>query len=63
MTAGHIVVELQLELDPPAADATTIPTGWLRGLSGPPRRFEGYVQLIGALHELYHAAALSSTPD
>jgi hypothetical protein len=51
------IVELRLELDPPAADAASTPTGWLREPSGSSRRFEGYVQLIGALDELYHRAS------
>jgi hypothetical protein len=56
MDVRYLVLELRLELGPPDADAASTPTGWLRGRTGPPRRFEGYVQLIGALHELYHGA-------
>lgn len=54
MDVSHRALELSLELDPPAADATSTPTGWLREPTGSSRRFEGYVQLIGALDELYH---------
>ncbi|HVC68668.1 MAG TPA: hypothetical protein VNC61_00240 [Acidimicrobiales bacterium] len=33
------------------------PSGWLHGDDLPPRRFEGYVQLIGALEEFRGAMA------
>jgi hypothetical protein len=57
------VLELKLELDPPDADGTSTPTGWLRAPTGPPCRFEGYVQLIGVLHELHHSSAAPSAPE
>jgi hypothetical protein len=56
MERHHLVLELQLELTA-AADNTA--AGWLRPPTGPPRRFEGYVQLISALHELQQDALLA----
>jgi hypothetical protein len=56
MERNDLVLELHLELD--AADSDTA-AGWLRPPTGPPRRFEGYVQLISALHELQQDALLA----
>jgi hypothetical protein len=63
MDAPHRVLELRLELDPQDADAASSPAGWLRGPAAPARRFEGYVQLIGVLHELFHAAAAAAAEE
>jgi hypothetical protein len=62
MDARHHALELRLELDCEDVDAASSPAGWLRGPTVPPRRFEGYVQLIGVLHELFHAAAAAEEP-
>jgi hypothetical protein len=54
MEQHDLVLELHLELDPVLEGNTA--AGWLRPGSGPPRRFDGYVQLISVLHELQQAA-------
>jgi hypothetical protein len=54
MDTRPAVLELRLQLEPPEADAAGSPAGWLRRAGGPARRFEGYVQLISILDELYH---------
>jgi hypothetical protein len=48
-------LQLTIELDPYVERQA--PSGWLRAPAAPPRRFESYVHLIGALHELWLAAA------
>ncbi len=48
-------LRLTIELDPYVERQA--PSGWLRAPAAAPRRFESYVHLIGALHELWLAAA------
>lgn len=55
---GQRRLVIELDIEPVSPDATA-PTGWLRGQDIPPRRFESYVQLIGALHELRSAAGIA----
>jgi hypothetical protein len=52
----ELVVELTGSLDAP-------PTGWLRANDMPPRPFDSYVELIGALEELRSGAPRPSARE
>ncbi len=54
-------LQLTIELDPYVERQA--PSGWLRAPAAAPRRFESYVHLIGALHELWLTTAQPSSPQ
>ena len=56
MEREYLIFQLGLELG--EHTGPTAPSGWLIASDRPPRRFESYVQLIGALEELRAKAAL-----